>query len=202
MLSQGGLGTFPLVPPAQPLDPQPCCVLLFPGGGGRDRSQAAVLGDRGRECRQGPCSPSAPSCPSAPGVCRDPRVAALSGGSLGSLEAAAPAPQSVALSFALSPRCVSVLSCCQVDASFVSPDVGGKQTRFSACLVPAAHTLLQKEAPRHRSQAGGPSECPVSRQVVPEGLPSLCTDVGSSPWQVFLPRAPAAHETGPAASPK
>lgn len=193
----GRAGDLPLGPFRSASGPS---ALLLPGGGGRAQSQAAVLGDRGREHRQGLCGPPASCCPSAPGVCRDPGVAALSGGSLRNLEAADPAPQSVVLSFALSPWCVSVLSCCQVDTWFASPPVGGKQTGLSAGLVSAVHFPLQKEAPRHHPQAGGLSGCPASCRGVPEGLPSLCTDAGSSPLQVFLPRALAAHETGPAAT--
>ena len=65
---------------------------------------------------------------------------------------------------------------------------GSKQ--FSARSGSAAHTPLQKHAPPptpapQLPSRRGPAESPTTCQVATESLPSLCTHVGSSPWQVF-----------------
>ena len=86
---------------------------------------------------------------------------------------------------------------------FINADEGGKQMEFAAHLVSAAHTPLQKDAPPRPPLPPsrlGPAASPISCQVATESLPSLCTDVGSSPWQVF--KTPAAREMGPVASPE
>lgn len=79
--------------------------------------------------------------------------------------------------------------------SVCKPDTGGKKTGFLHSLGLCCS---------HSSPGGRPLLPGVSRDLQggPRALPSLGTGVGSSLWQVPLPGPPAAHEMGPAASPK
>lgn len=111
------------------------------------------------------------------------------GGSLGNLDAADPAPQSVVLSFALSPWCVSVLSCCRVDTWFASPPVGGKQRGLSTGLVSAVHFPLQKEAataPKQAGPLGVPCPAGGSLRVFPAFAQMSVLALGKSSFQGLL----------------
>lgn len=69
--------------------------------------------------------------------------------------------------------------------------MGGEKTGFSPRSVPAAH-VLSRGSPPPPVQAGPRGLlCPAGWSLpVP---PAFAQEVSSHPWQVFLPRAPAAH---------
>lgn len=154
-------------------------------------SRAPVQPQRGQ---RGHCKGPAPSpvtflCPSAPGACGDPRAGHSREGALGMRKLLILFP---AQWYCLFPESKVVCPACCQETSFVNPDMGGKNTGFPS--VPAAHIPVQRGP--HHSRAGGLSGSPVSCKMVPEGPPAFAQNVGSHPWQVFLPRAPIAQELG------
>lgn len=153
----------------------------------RGQSRLLCLGTEGviaRAC----AAPRAPPSLCTRGVERPPQGGPLSqAGALGTMKLPALLPSH---RYCLCPE--SLVCVCPVllpvGTWFINADEGGKQMEFAAHLVSAAHTPLQKDAPPHPPLPPsrlGPAASPTSCQVATESLPSLCTDVGSSPWQVF-----------------
>lgn len=175
-------------------DAQPASFLLLPGGSFGPRESEGTRAKPFATALPGPssapavlgCRRRAPSRHSALRVCRDyPGQVPLSGGSLSERRSCQPCSQSTVLFFAPNPGSVLVLSCCQVDTPFVSPDTGEKKTEFSPHSGPAALIPLQEEAPSAPRQAALLGLlCPAVWFL--RVSPAFAQDVSSSPWQVFL----------------
>lgn len=157
-------------------------------------SQAAVLGSRGSK-HAGTCAaPRPPPAHLHQGCAETPGQPSRGRGASGTMKLPTlPLVPGTVLGPA------SLVCVCPVllpgGYSVCKPDTGGKKTGFLHSLGLCCS---------HSSPGGRPLLPGVSRDLQggPGALPSLGTGVGSSLWQVPLPGPPAAHEMGPAASPK